>query len=98
MGRERRCPMTERPGFLAILQRIASNGVRRLIRGQAREVRSGIAERGCAPAIFDSEHSRFVVARGNGVGNRPAMSHGLEAGKRPFHRSTRAANSHPRCR
>jgi hypothetical protein len=50
MGRERRCSMTERPGFLAMLQRIASNGVR-LIRGQAREVRSGMP-RGVAPAQF----------------------------------------------
>ena len=59
MGRERRCPMTERPGFLAILQRIASNGVRRLIRGQAREVRSGMP-RGVAPPQFSIVNIRAL--------------------------------------
>ena len=58
MGRERRCSMTERPGFLAILQRIASNGVR-LIRGQAREVRSGMP-RGVAPPQFSIVNIRAL--------------------------------------
>jgi hypothetical protein len=96
MGRERRCPMTERPGFLAMLQRIASNGVR-LIRGQAREVRSGMP-RGVAPPQFSIVKIRALWPLAGMALAIAAISHGLEAGKRPFHRSTRAANSHPRCR